>query len=441
MRVLQLSWEFPPQIIGGLGRHVQALSAAQAGNGHEVVVLTASIGAIAGTADGDTPIGAFTPPAPGSVEVIRLVPGPPRLPFSTAHLLAWVGGLEHAMIRGGLSLARHWRPDVVHCHDWMVAQAGNSLRAALQCPMVATIHATEAGRAQGWVSSPLNAAVHGVEWWLANTADRVIACSEHMSEEVIKLFGLPPSGVTVIPNGIDLDQWRRPSSGLDAIRSQYAGPGDTLVVYTGRVEWEKGVQTLIAAMPRIQSALPNARLVVTGRGTHLAALRDQAEQLGLGASVTFTGWLPEGQMHALVAAADLAVVPSLYEPFGLVALEAAALGTPLLVSATGGLAEFASDGRYAGLFTPGDQDSLAVAAVACLTDSALRTKRVVEATNKLHRDHLWPGIASHTDDVYRAALRAYRTQPNRGERVPIPQFHAPLGNLLSGQPHGQALPV
>jgi glycogen(starch) synthase len=436
MRILQLSWEYPPQIIGGLGRHVQALSAAQASNGHEVVVLTASTGAITGTGDGQPPVSRFPTPAPGSVEVVRLVPGPPRLRFSTEQLLAWVAGLEHAMVRGGLALARSWRPDVVHCHDWMVAQAGNTLAAALGCPMVATIHATEAGRAQGWVSSPLNAAVHGVEWWLAHTADAVIACSEHMAAEICRLFDLAPGTPAIIPNGIDLEQWRRPDHDLEATRSQYVEPGGHLMVYTGRVEWEKGVQTLIAALPTIQASLPGTRLVVTGRGTHLPSLQSQADRLGLAGTATFTGWLPEDQMHALVASADLAVVPSLYEPFGLVALEAAALRTPLLVAATGGLAEFAGSGRYAGTFTPGDQNCLASEAVAALTDPSLRTRRVDAATAKLRRDHLWSRIATSTDTVYEAALERHRTNPERAAQVAIPHFQAPMGNLLTGEPPG-----
>jgi glycogen(starch) synthase len=436
MRILQLSWEYPPVIIGGLGRHVEALSTAQAANGHEVVVLTASTGAMSGTADTATPVDRLPAPGPGSLEVIRVVPGPPRLSFTTEHLLAWVAGLEHAMVRGGLALARTWRPDVVHCHDWMVAQAGNTLAAALGCPLVATIHATEAGRAQGWVSTPLNVAVHGVEWWLANTAAAVIACSEHMAAEICQLFGLLPGTPAVIPNGIDLDRWRRPDHDLTATRSRYVRPGGHLVVYTGRVEWEKGVQTLIAALPTIQARLPGTRLVVTGRGTHLSSLRAQVDRLGLSNTATFTGWLPEDEMHALVACADLAVVPSLYEPFGLVALEAAALQTPLLVADTGGLAEFAGGGRYAGTFPPGDHYSLAEAAVAALTDPQLRVRRVHAATLKLQRDHLWSGIAAQTDGAYQAALDNHRADPHRAARVAVPEFHAPLGNLLTGEPPG-----
>lgn len=427
MRVLHLSWEYPPHIVGGLGRHVYDLAQAQSVRGDDVVVVAAAAPGVV-----EPPAGRLgLAPARGEVRLVRVEPGPPRLAFSTANLLAWVSGLEHAMIRAVIELGRDWRPDVVHCHDWMVAQAGATVRLALGPPLVATIHATEAGRAQGWVSSPLNTAIHAVEWWLANSADAVIACSGHMAEEINKLFGVAGPRVRVIPNGIDLAAWARSEDLARDARAEVVGSGGPLVVYTGRVEWEKGVQTLIAAAPQLRAAFPGIRLLVVGRGSHLPVLRNQVARMGLQDVVGFAGWVAEERMHALVAGADLAVVPSLYEPFGLVALEAAALGTPLVVANTGGLAEFAAAGACAGIFQPGDPQSLAAAAIAALSDESLRRGRLSAATAALAERHQWTELAQLTAGAYESAAR---NLAQRGTWLaPVPDFRAPMGNLLTGQ--------
>ncbi len=425
MRILHLSWEYPPVLYGGLGRHVHALANAQAGLGHEVVVITQSP----------------TPQAPGAdagpVQVIRAGEQLDH-PGSAGHdLLAWVSAMESAFIRAGLGFVGTWRPDAIHAHDWMVAHAAVELRRATQVPVVATIHATEAGRNGGWISSSLSTSIHCVESWLATTADCVITCSATMGAEVEELFGV--SGLHIIPNGIDPADWRRPAAATERIRAERPG-AHPLLAYAGRVEWEKGIQTLVEAVPLLRSHLPGLRVLVAGRGSYSDELHHLAAALGSGEAVEFLGWVSEEDLRAVLAAADLAVVPSLYEPFGLVALEAATIGTPLLVSRTGGLAEFAQEGHLASTFTPGSPDSLARAALADLADPWAMAARADRARAEVLDQFAWCDIAGRTDAVYDAAIRSVSAAygdpladaTRRRHGAMLPHLPDPPGRVLHG---------
>ena len=419
MRILQLSWEYPPLVYGGLGRHVHALAEAQVALGHEVTVLTQHVES---AADDETVRG---------VRIIRVPDNPPTVPQSD--LLAWVLGLGHAVARAGIRLGEQWQPDVVHTHDWLMCHAGTALKQALGVALVATVHATEAGRHQGWLPSPLSRAIHTTEWWLTFEARRVITCSAHMRWEVTRLFELPPDKVDLVANGIDRAAWSVPARTASAARERYAGAGP-LLVYAGRLEWEKGVHTLLEAMPRLRRRHPGLRLVVAGDGTFGAELRERAKAARLGPSVNFTGFLPREQLAAVVAAADCAIVPSLYEPSGLAALEAASLGTPLVVSDVGGLREFASDGTYASLVSPEDPAALAAAVSLVLDDEVLARRLVRTARKRLASNHSWPELAARTVNTYARAVDEEQVlQAGRAAREPRPLHLAVRdGNLLTG---------
>ncbi len=285
-----------------------------------------------------------------------MAPAAPSVPFEPANLIGWMSGFNVAVTRAGLALMREWRPDVVHGHDWLVAQSGVILREAAGLPLVVTMHATEAGRHQGWLPTDVSHAIHSVEHWVTHEATRVIACSEHMRWEVQRLFDPAKGKIVVIPNGIDPDQWVVSPSRRARARKAYGSP---LVVFAGRLEWEKGVHTLLEATARLRRRVPGVRVVIAGRGGAEESLRRTAREKRLGRAVTFTGWMPEADLRALIAAADAMVVPSIYEPFGIVALEAATLGTTLVVSRTGGLAELVEDGRTGWTFATGDAAGLA----------------------------------------------------------------------------------
>ncbi|MCW2644274.1 MAG: group 1 glycosyl transferase protein, partial [Pseudonocardiales bacterium] len=266
MRVLMLSWEYPPLVVGGLGRHVEALARELTAAGHDVRVVTR------GEAE------SIVDEVRDGVRIRRSALDPIAIDFTTETLLAWAQAAEHALLRAALPLVRRWRPDVVHAHDWLVAQSGVTLAQVTGAPLVATIHATESGRNQGWLSKPLNVAIHSVERWLAHQAAAVITCSSAMHDEVTKLFELPDDHVTVVPNGIDPVRWRVTPRARQAARARL-GPDGPLVVFAGRLVHEKGLQTLLDCLPSLRRAHPGLRLVVAGTGGHLTELQSQARRL------------------------------------------------------------------------------------------------------------------------------------------------------------------
>lgn len=440
MRVLMLSWEYPPVVVGGLGRHVHALATALAAAGHEVTVVTRH--------GADAPLDEVRE----GVRVVRAPDDPPLFTFRTETLLSWTMAFNHALTRAALRLAAESEFDVVHAHDWLVTHAAVTLKHHLRVPLVATIHATEAGRHGGWLPGELNRCIHSVEWWLTYEARRVLVCSGYMRWEVSRLFELPAGKVQVIPNGVDEKRYATAPRAARAARAAYGGDGP-LVVYAGRLVYEKGVQDLLAAVPRLRRRFPGLRVVVAGDGKYAPELHAEATRRRLGRTVRFTGFLgtdpppepttpaqqteptiPAGPgvgLPALLAAADCAVVPSRYEPFGIVALEAAAAGAPLAVSATGGLAEFVEPGVTGVSFPPGDPAALADAVTTLLRDEVLAHRLARRARALVTEQYSWPVIADRTAEAYRVAEHDERALRAAGTADgPIPPIVVPPGNLL-----------
>lgn len=400
MRVLHVAWEYPPLIYGGLGRHVEALTRAQARRGDDVIVLTQSIDGRRSEEDVQ------------GVTVIRAPHDPPTLPFGEETLLAWVLGMQTGMIRAASGIGP---VDVVHAHDWVVAHAAIALRDSLPASaLVATMHATEAGRHQGWLPGPLSEAIHAIEHWLVHEAEAVIVCSQHMAREIARLYDVGAERTSVIVNGIDLTRWRSTPAHRARAR-QVEGP---LVVFVGRLEWEKGVHTLLDALPRLRRRIPGLRAVIAGQGSQEAELIRRARTLRLGRSIEFTGWLPDAELRGLVAGADVLVVPSIYEPFGMVAMEGAALGAPLVVAQTGGLGEFVTDKETGRTFEPADAGALADAVEAALADPRGSARMARAARARLRQSHGWPLIAEATDAAYQRAIAAPRSATVPSARIP-----------------------
>lgn len=389
-------------VIGGLGRHVHHVATSLADAGHEVVVLSRR------PADTDPSTHPTTDEISEGVRVIAAAHDPHEFAFGS-DMMAWVLAMGHAMIRAGLAIKDHggpWRPDVVHAHDWLVAHPAITLAEFFDVPLVSTIHATEAGRHSGWVSGRVSRQVHAVESWLVRESDSLITCSASMRDEITELFGPGLSEIRVIRNGIDAERWsfarRRPRS----------GPAHLL--YLGRLEYEKGVHDLIAALPRIRRTHPGATLTVAGDGTQLDWLIEQARKHKVRKAVSFVGRLDHEGLVDMLHAADAAVLPSHYEPFGIVALEAAATGTPLVTSTAGGLGEAVIDGVTGVSFPPRDVAGIATAVRTVLDDPAAAQQRAVAARERLTSDFGWDTVAAETSQVYIAAKRR--------ERDPLPRL-------------------
>ncbi len=393
-RVLILSWEYPPLIEGGLARHVRKLSEGLVADEEvEVHVLTRGDEAMEAEEEMDGVI----------VHRVR----EPRRPRDLGEFVTWIEHMNSDMLAAGVHLRERLDFDLVHGHDWLVASAGDHLARLLRCPLVVTIHATEFGRHQGWVDKHPQSYIHGVERWMANRAERVITCSHYMREHVCDIYDLEEERVTVIPNGIDpLDL--RPAEDLGALRASFAAPGERLVLLVGRLVYEKGFQLALDALPGLIEHLGNVRFLVAGSGTHEQELRAQAQRLGLMEHGSFLGWIGDDVLHSLYPIADLCVVPSLYEPFGLVALEAMASGCPCVVADTGGLREIVPEDERVGLrFNGGDAEHLAIMIERLLTDPELRDRLVAQAS-----EHVlgfdWADVAARTAALYDDALAGVR---------------------------------
>jgi glycogen(starch) synthase len=389
-RVLILSWEYPPLIEGGLARHVRKLSEQLVQQDFEVHVLTR---------------GMEEDPAEEEMEgVLVHRVREPRRPRDLGEFVTWIEHMNADMLAAGVELGDRIDFDLVHGHDWLVAVAGDHLARRFRCPLVVTIHATEYGRHQGWVDKHPQSHIHGVEHWMANRAERVITCSAYMREHVSDIYGLDESKIAVIPNGIDpMDL--QPVDDLPTLRSRFAAPDEQLVLLVGRLVYEKGFQLALEALPGLIERVGNVRFLVAGSGTHETELKAQAEQLGLLEHGTFLGWIGDDVLHSLYRIADLTVVPSIYEPFGLVALEAMASGCPCIVADTGGLREVVPNERVGLRFRARDSASLAEMVERVLTDEVLRDKLVAEASEHV-LSFDWADVARQTRQVYRETLGA-----------------------------------
>jgi glycogen synthase len=385
-RVLILSWEYPPLIEGGLARHVRKLSEALVALGVEVHVLTR---------------GGEESPAEASgagVEIHRILE--PKRPTDLGEFVTWVERMNSDMLAAGVELGDRYDFDLVHGHDWLVANACDHLARRFGAPLVMTIHATEHGRHQGWVDKHPQTYIHGVERWIANRSARVIACSQYMSEQVVDVFGVEEQRISVIPNGIDPDDLpAQAPAELARLRAEFAAPAEKLVLLIGRLVYEKGFQLALEAMPRVIEEAPGTRFLVAGSGTHEAELRRQAQELGLMEHGTFLGWIGDDVLHSLYRIADLTVVPSIYEPFGLVALEAMVSGCPCIVADTGGLREVVPHEEAGLRFRSRDPEALGAVAVRVLSDEALGRRLVAEAYEHVRRFD-WGDVAERTAAVY-----------------------------------------
>ena len=189
MRVLILSWEYPPLIEGGLARHVRKLAENLVCHDVDVHVLTR---------------GREESPAEELAEGVwlhRVLE--PKRPAELSEFIAWVEHMNTDMLAAGVELGDRFDFDIVHGHDWLVSVAGDHLAKRFDAPFAVTIHATEYGRHQGWVDKHPQSHIHGIEHWMANRAEQVIACSAYMRDHIADIYTIEEERIAVIPNGID----------------------------------------------------------------------------------------------------------------------------------------------------------------------------------------------------------------------------------------------
>ena len=342
MKILMLTWEYPPRIVGGIARVVHDLSKRLIKDGHEVTVVTYR--------DGDVP---YYENDKG-VNVYRV----DNYLIRPNNFVDWILQLNFNMVaKASEIIQKKGKFDVIHAHDWLVANAAKTLKASFDIPLVSTIHATEAGRNSG-VHDETQRYINDTEWFLTYESTEVIVNSNFMKGHVQSLFGLPFDKINVVPNGINITAF----NGIDRdyeFRRQYAMDNEKIILYVGRLVYEKGIQHLIAAMPKILESYHDSKLLIAGKGGMIDELRAQVDYLGLSNKVYFTGYMNSKQLPKLYKCADVAVFPSTYEPFGIVALVAMLAGVPAVVSDVGGLNEIVDHGINGMKSYAGNPNSLA----------------------------------------------------------------------------------
>ncbi len=392
-----LSWAFPPRSTGGIAAQVAGLSAALVRAGHDVVVLTVA----------DRPAELIAKP-PEGVRVIRTLVDLPWLPPSED--VTRIASANHAVTKAGSRFTgdlEGWRPDVVHGHDWQLGWSADGLAAQYDVPFVLTMHGTERVRHGGQLPLGHPTDINSIEWWLAFEADRLTSPTRFIVEQLVTGFELSTEHVTHVPNGIDPDLWRPAGSATHP-----SGPRPKLVASWGRVQYEKGFQVLARAMHEVRSRVADVHGVIAGRGSYLPELQSQVDVEGVSDIVDLPGYLSDTELRSLVHRAGCVVIPSLYEPFGIVALEALAAGAPLVVARTGGLAELVA-GTEAGItFEPGNPDDLADAIEQVLDNQDLANLLVTNARDLVERKYAWSAIARTTSALYDDVVAVGRRPPS-----------------------------
>ncbi|SJZ41940.1 glycosyltransferase family 4 protein [Selenihalanaerobacter shriftii] len=401
MKVLMVSWEYPPISVGGLASHVNDLSTVLVEEGVEIHLVTQG-GEEADRYEQEE-----------GVNVYRV--NKPEI--STPDFLTWVMLVNFNLLEVANSLLDEYEFNLIHTHDWLVGFTGKSLKYSHHLPLVATIHATESGRNNGIYNSHQKY-INDVEWLIGYEAWRLICCSQYMKEEIHGLFQTPKDKIDVINNGVDLDTFDDVEVPMD-FKEKYTN--GNLIFFIGRIVREKGVQVLLEAAPKILSATPDTQFVIAGKGPMLDELKSQVYNFGIADNVTFTGYISEEEKERLYQVADVAVFPSLYEPFGIVALEAMASKTPVVVSGVGGLDEIIEDGRDGLKALPGNANSLAEKIIKLLTDQDYANSLQKTGYRKAVEDYSWQGIARKTKEVYQQVLDEYQSSSWKNEGL-IPKI-------------------
>lgn len=392
MRVLMFSWEYPPNVVGGLGKHVAELLPALVGQGVEVHLVTVGRGSAKRREEHERFV------------IHRIPVAAPSVAYPDFFTEVWEANI--VLERAGDALIRQEGPfELIHNHDWLTSFAARALKHRYKIPLVGTIHATERGRGRGHLQGDQAVRINDAEWCLTYDAWRVICCARYMAEELVAYFATPRDKIDVIPNGVDPAPFQALEGvDLSGFRARYALPEEKIVLYVGRIVAEKGVEVLVRAALLVLAQAPQAKFVIAGTGPELERVRQLVGQMGLAEKVLPTGFVGDEERNRLYKVADCAVFPSLYEPFGIVALEAMAAKTPVVVSEVGGLREVVRHAETGITIIPNSPESCAWGIVHTLQHPEWARQRAENAYREVLTVYNWETIAAQTLAVYRRVV-------------------------------------
>ena len=391
MKVLVLTWEFPPRLVGGIARHVAELYPEIVKLGHEIHLITVEFGSASHYE---------------IVEGIHIY----RVPVAPSNdFFHWVVNMNDSMGRQGAKLINEFGDfALIHAHDWLVGDAAIALKHNFKLPLITTIHATEHGRYNG-IHTPEQRYIHGKEKSLVHEAWRIIACSHYMHEEIKRVFHSPGDKIDVIYNGIRAEKKHHPDDFHPLeFRRRFAADDEKIIYYVGRMAHEKGVFVLLNATPQILAQMGGkVKLVIIGGG-NTNKLKEQAWNLGIGERCNFTGFMSDEDLDKFQTIADCAVFPSLYEPFGIVALESFAARVPVVVSDTGGLPEVVQHDLTGVVTHANNPNSLAWGILKVLNNPDYAQCLINNAYESLSERFDWEKLAKQTFAVYQRVMQERR---------------------------------
>ncbi|MGA9141629.1 MAG: glycosyltransferase family 4 protein [Methanocella sp.] len=338
MRIAFFAWEYPPRLVGGLGTYAEYITRDLVRMGADVVVLTENTGTLK-TSEVVHGVEVHRPLNVDASGIMRII--------ADGELQSWGDQLRFfsaiftndvlctAKFVNSLIRMEHVQFDMVCVHDWMGGMAASIIKAETDLPVVFHVHSTEWGRSRGEGSKVVN----DIEYHTSAIADRIITVSYSMKEDLVR-HGWPGEKIFVVWNGVDPEVYSpesvRPQE-IEALRAKYGIADDEkMLLFVGRLNWVKGIVDLVQAMPSILKEFPKTKLVILGTGDEEANIRNMLGRLGIRDHVICRfEFVSEHERIVHYAAADLCAFPSLYEPFGIVSLEAMAMEKPIVVGARG----------------------------------------------------------------------------------------------------------
>jgi glycogen(starch) synthase len=419
MKMAFLVWEYPPKIVGGLGTYAAEITRKYVLLDHDVTVFTMN----------DDTGGLPTRELWRGIEIHRPlhIDVSDSLPDVIAEdVRKWDWGGIHMFSKllvynyltaskmvNELVRSEGYLFDIVIAHDWLSAMGGIAIKRELGLPFAFHVHSTEKGRTMGNGSE----VVSNIELRAAQTADLIVTVSNAMKEELIGL-GFPAEKIQVVYNGVDPKKYNKEEVSAQKVREVRQKYGlkddDTMVLFLGRLVWVKGVDKLVAAIPQVLQKIPNAKLVIVGLGDMREYLERMVQNLKLQDKVKFCfEFIPEEERIAHYAACDVAAFPSVYEPFGIVALEAMSMAKPVVVGASGisGMREFVvSSGQDQCGFhvNPNDPSDIAWGIINAVQDPQRKLQLGQNGRKRVLQEFTWDVIAKKTVQVYSELLESQK---------------------------------
>ncbi|NUM34650.1 MAG: glycosyltransferase [Candidatus Brocadiae bacterium] len=407
MKIFHLSSEYPPQKVFGLGRFVHDISVEMARQGHEVHVITNSMS------------GKDFEIEENQVHIHRVhFPPPPKPGDATTTVIQF----NTQIIERAVPLIKNIGCDIINTHDWLTFLAGNSLKKIFGMPHVLTIHDTMIGKKFGKLGNPERLAAN-VEKYGCCKAEITICCSEFIKDELIKKYEAPEKEIRVIPCAVEEKRfWSFEEEFLkESFRRVLAEPEEILVTYIGRLDEEKGLEVLLNAIPEVLQENDKVRFVLAGKGVMEDSIQNWVNQNKWGDRIKLPGYVQGKTVSYLYKVSDIQVIPSRYEPFGIVALEGMINGCAVVASKTGGLAEIVESGRDGTLFSSGDSKELAKAILFLADNQEKRKEIAARGYEKAKDKYNWERITRLTLDVYKEAGQKKDEKKEASKILEIPE--------------------